>query len=325
MCTGAGKVPRASVHRPDSTSRSPSKMRPMSFGQQGGPPSQWDPWKPQSQQPWSSGGGEQTPDWAALAEASETRNRRRRLFFIVGGALATLGIGTAVAMAVVSANNGDDQANKPTSSLPATADIPSATGTAPSFAPTSAPPPLDPKEFIASKAKDTDPLSAKLLFPGTQLTMGSTVYKKGETSDTKNCAAADTVQASLGKILKADGCTQFMRVSYTKDGVSVTVGVAVFDTEALAQKAKGQVNTKKDIVKSLSGGAVKPFCNAAICRTTSNSYGRYAYFTISGFASGKNVTEKDTAVFSIGDNLAEFTFRQIHRRGEAQASTAAGE
>ncbi|WP_020118547.1 hypothetical protein [Streptomyces canus] len=296
----------------------------MSFGQQGGPPSQWDPWKPQSQQPWSSGGGEQTPDWAALAEASEIRNRRRRLFFIVGGALATVAIGTAVAMAVVSASGGDDQADKPPSSLPAAA-IPSATGTAPSFAPTSAPPPLDPKDFIASKAKDTAPLSAKILFPGTQLTMGSTVYKKGTTSDTKNCAAADTVQASLGKILKANGCTQFMRVSYTKDGVSVTVGVAVFDTEALAAKAKGQVNTKKDIVKSLSGGAVKPFCNSAICRTTSNSYGRYAYFTIAGFAGGKNVTEKDTAVFSIGNNLAEFTFRQIHRRGEAQASTAAGE
>lgn len=165
-----------------------------------------------------------------------------------------------------------------------TADIPSATGTVPSFAPTSAPPPLDPKEFIASRAKDTAPLSAKLLFPGTQLTMGSTVYKKGETSDTKNCAAADAVQTSLGKILKANGCTQFMRVSYTKDGVSVTVGVAVFDTEAAAQKAKSQVNTKKDIVKSLPGGAVKAFCNSAICRTTSNSYGRYAYFTISGFA-----------------------------------------
>ncbi|NEA99956.1 hypothetical protein [Streptomyces sp. SID13726] len=297
----------------------------MSFGQQGGPPSQWDPWKPQSQQPWGSDGGEQTPDWAALAEASETRNRRRRLFLIGGGALATVAIGTAVAMAVVSANNGDDEANKPTSSLPATADIPSATGTAPSFAPTSAPPPLDPKDFISSKVKDTAPLSAQRLFPGTQLTMGTTVYKKGTTSDTKNCAAADTVQASLGKILKADDCTQFMRVSYTKDGVSVTVGVAVFDTEAKAAKAKSQVDTKKDIVRSLSGGAVKPFCNSAICRTTSNSYGRYAYFTIAGFANGKNVTEKDTAVFGIGDNLAEFTFRQIHRRGELQASTAASE
>lgn len=295
----------------------------MSFGQQGGPQSQWDPWKPNSQQPWDSGSGGDTPDWAALAEASETRNKRRRLFLIGGGALATLAIGTAVAMAVVSAN-GDSESNKPTSSLPATADIPSATGTAaPSFEPTSAPPPLDPKDFISSKSKDTAPLGATILFPGTQLTMG-TVYKKGETDDTKNCASTAAVQPSLGKILKANDCTRFMRVSYTKGGVSVTVGVAVFDTEALATKAKGQVDTNVDIVKSLSGGAVKTFCNSAVCRTTANSYGRYAYFTVAGFASGKDVTTKDTAVFSISDNLQEFTFRQIRRRGEAQASAAAG-
>ncbi|MCT9083805.1 hypothetical protein [Streptomyces fulvoviolaceus] len=302
----------------------------MSFGQQGGPQSQWDPWKPNSQQPWDGSGGGDTPDWAALAEASETRNKRRRLFLIGGGAVATLAIGTAVAMAVVSAN-GDSESNKPASSLPATADIPSATGTAaPSFEPTSAPPALDPKDFISSKSKDTSPLGASILFPGTQLTMqltsgGSAVYKKGETDDTKNCASTGVVQPSLGKILTANDCTRFMRVSYTKGGVSVTVGVAVFDTEAEATKAKGQVDTQKDIVKSLSGGAVKPFCNSAVCRTTANSYGRYAYFTVAGFTSGKDVTTKDTAVFSISDNLQEFTFRQIRRRGQAQASAAANE
>jgi hypothetical protein len=118
----------------------------MSYGQ-GGPQSQWDPWKPNSQQPWATGDDGRTPDWAALAEASETRNKRRRLLFIGGGALATLAIGTAVAMAVVSAN-GKDEANKPTSSLPATGGLPSAS-TTPSFAPTSAPPPLDPKEFAS--------------------------------------------------------------------------------------------------------------------------------------------------------------------------------
>lgn len=302
----------------------------MSFGQQGGPQSQWDPWKPNSQQPWDSSDGGDTPDWAALAEASETRNKRRRLFFVGGGALATLAIGTAVAMAVVSAN-GDDKSNTPASSLPETADIPSATGSAaPSFEPTSAPPPLDPKDFISSKGKDTSPLGASILFPGTQLTMqlttgGSTVYKKGETDDRKNCAATAAVQPTLGKILAAGDCTRFMRVSYTKDGVSVTVGVAVFDSEAEATQAKGQVDTQKDIVKPLSGGAVKSFCTSAICRTTANSYGRYAYFTVAGFTNGKDVTTKDTAVFGIGDHLQEFTFRQIRRRGEAQASAAADE
>ncbi len=290
----------------------------MSFGQ-GGPQSQWDPWKPQSQQPWSSGGG-QSPDWAALAEASEARNKRRRLFLVGGGALATVAIGAAVAVAVVSAG-GDNQANSPTSQVPS-ADIPSESASAPSFAPTSAPPPLDPKDFIASAKKDKAPLSPDTLFPGTQLTMGETTYKKGPTADTKNCASASG--GTLPKILTANDCTRLIRVTYTRDGIAVTVGVAVFDTEAQAAKAKSQTN-KKSFVKSLSGGGVKAFCESGFCRTTSNSYGRYAYFTNAGFTSGKDVTTKDTEVFATGDNLQLHTFRQIHRRGQAQALAAANE
>ncbi|MFE6287597.1 hypothetical protein [Streptomyces sp. NPDC057877] len=292
----------------------------MSFGQ-GGPQSQWDPWTPhsQQQQPWNSGGS-QTPDWAALAEASEARNKRRRLLLIGGGALATVAIGAAVAVAVVSAN-GDDTAKEPSSQLPATADLPSSPA-APSFEPTSAPPPLDPKDFIASKAKDKAPLSPQTLFPGTQLTMGDTVYKKGPTADTTTCSSA--AQATLPKVLEANDCTRLIRVTYTRDGVAVTVGVAVFDTEAQATRAKKQADTKS-IVRPLSGGGVQAFCTGAVCRSTTNSYGRYAYFTLAGFTNGKDVTTKDNAVFSTGDDLAEFTFRQIRRRGEAQASAAANE
>ncbi len=294
-------------------------MRPMSYGQ-GGPQSQWDPWKPNSQQPWATGDDGRTPDWAALAEASETRNRRRRLLLIGGGVLATVAVGTAVAMAVMSAN-GSNEANKPTSSLPGAAGLPSASGT-PSFAPTSAPPPLDPKEFISSKTKDTAPNGPDLLFPGTQLTMGSAVYKKGPKADSATCATG--AAGTLPKILTANGCTRVMRVTYTKDGIAVTVGVAVFDTEAQALKVKSQAADNKSIVKALSGGDVKAFCDGAICRSTTNSYGRYAYFTLTGFTNGKNVTTKDTAVFTAGDDLSKFAFQQIRRRGEAQASAAAG-
>ncbi|MFF4043859.1 hypothetical protein [Streptomyces sp. NPDC001816] len=292
----------------------------MSYGQ-GGPQSQWDPWKPNSQQPWSSGGDDGTPDWAALAEASETRNKRRRLLFIGGGALATIAVGTAVAMAVVSAN-GDNKASGNPTNLPASASLPSGTATAPSFAPTSAPPPLDPKDFISSAKKDTAPLSPETLFPGTQLTMGSAVYKKGATADTKNCASA--ADATLPKILTANGCTRLIRATYTKDGIAVTVGVAVFDTAAQTAKAKSQTDDKS-IVRSLSGKGVKSFCDGAICFSTRNAVGRYGYFTITGFTNGKNVTKKDTKAFAVSDDLQEFTFRQIWRRGEAQASAAANQ
>ncbi|MEU3980253.1 hypothetical protein AB0F77_09100 [Streptomyces sp. NPDC026672] len=294
----------------------------MSYGQ-GGPQSQWDPWKPNSQpnspqDPWTGGSGGQTPDWAALADASETRSKRRRLLFIGGGAVATVAIGAAVAMAVVSANGDNDASGA--GGVPS-ASLPSDSLGLPSFAPTSAPPPLDPKEFISSAQKDTAPLSAETLFPGTQLTMGDTVYKKGLTADTKDCASA--AQGSLPKVLTDNKCTRLMRVSYLKDGVAVTVGVAVFDTDTDATKAKLQAD-KKSIVTSLAGKGVKSFCDSAVCRSTTNSYGRYAYFTIAGFTNGKDVTTKDTQVFSTGNDLAEFAFRQIRRRGEAQASAAAG-
>ncbi len=294
-------------------------MPPMSYGQ-GGPQQQWDPWKPQSQQqPWNGGGGD-TPDWAALAEASEARAKRRRLLFIGGGALATVVIASAVAVAVVSANGSDQAESGPASQLPTTADIPSATATGPSFAPTSAPPPLDPKDFVSSAKKDTAPLSPDLLFTGTQLTMGETVYKKGPTADSRTCASA--AQKTLPKVLTDNDCTRMMRVTYTQGDVAVTVGVAVFDTEAQAAAVKKQAD-RKSIIRSLSGGGVKPFCTGAVCRSTTNSYGRYAYFTVTGFTDGKNVTEKSTSAFRAGDDLAEFAFRQIHRRGEAQASAAA--
>jgi hypothetical protein len=225
-------------------------------------------------------------------------------------------------MAVVSANSRNDAHGQPTN-LPASGSLPGGTSSAaPSFAPTSAPPPLDPKDFISSAKKDTAPLSADSLFPGTQLTMGDTVYKKGATADTTNCSSA--AGGSLPKVLRANGCTRLIRVTYTNGGVAVTVGVAVFDTDARATKAKGQTDDSS-IVRSLSGKGVKPFCDGAICRSTRNAVGRYAYFTTAGFTNGTNVTKKDTKVFSAGDDLQEFTFRQIWRRGESQASAAASQ
>lgn len=292
-------------------------MRPMSYGQ-GGPQSQWDPWKPHSQQTWNSGGDDGTPDWAALAEASETRNKRRKLLFVGAGAVATIAVGTAVAMAVVSANNDTSASGGPTS-LPASASVPSGSAT-PSFASTSAPPPLDPRDFIASAKKDTAPLSADTLFPGTQLTMGDTVYKKGATADTTKCASA--ASGNLPKILTAGGCTRLIRATYTNGGIAITVGVAVFDDQAQATKVRKQA-AKKAVVRSLPGKGVKNFCNAAVCLTTTNAVGRYAYFTTGGFLDGKNVTNKDTKVFRAGTDLQQFTFNQIYRRGQAQASAAA--
>ncbi|MFP3988498.1 hypothetical protein U9R90_13485 [Streptomyces sp. E11-3] len=303
----------------------------MSFGQ-GGP--QWGPGGEQGP-PQGPGWGQQpggfpghggppssgpSPDWAALAEQSAARARRRRWLMIGGGALATAAVASVVAVAVISANSGDSDADKPSGQLPPSATLPSNTDSpAPSFAETKPPPPPDPKEFISSAKKDKAPLSAKTLFAeGDHTKNDGTVYQRGATATSKSCAEA--TQGDLGPVLAKNDCERVFRTSYRKDGVAVTVGIAVFDSAKEATKAKEQADGGN--LRSLSGSGIPAFCETSLCRKTVNSYGRYAYFTIAGFTNGKDVTTSDKAVFAAGDDLALFAFQQIHARGEAQASAA---
>lgn len=277
----------------------------MSFGQ-GGP----------SRGPEDS----RTPDWAALAEVSAARSQRRKWLFLGGGALATAAVATIVATAVVSAGRGSDSADKNASRLPSPQVLPNRnTEPAPSFSAKAPPPPPNPNDFISSSKKDRAPLNAGTLFPGTRMTMAGRSYAKNATHRTTSCSSV--TQGRLGSVLVNNGCGQVIRATYSTAGIAVTVGVAVFDTQAQAQNAMKQ---SAGGIASLNGGGVPIFCrNGTVCRRTANAYGRYAYFTVGGYASGKNVTKADADVFTAGDDVAEFTFRRIVARGQAQASAAA--
>ncbi|MFG2624268.1 hypothetical protein [Streptomyces sp. NPDC048473] len=278
----------------------------MSFGQ-GGP--SWGP------------GDTQTPDWAALADESAARGRRKKWLLIGGGVLATAAVGAIVATAVISTNNNSSTGSgKNASELPAPTDLPNNTAEPePSFSSVAPPPPPDPKDYISDVKKDKAPITVDAFFPGKKLTMGNHVYVKGATQQTKSCAA--TTKGALGSILVNNGCDQVIRATYSKDGVAVTVGLAVFKTEARAKRAAQQSSGS---IATLSGSGVPAFCRTgSVCRRTANSYGRYAYFTISGYTSGKNVTTSDKNAYATGDDLTNFTFRQIRHRGELQASAAA--
>ncbi|MBV7244859.1 hypothetical protein [Streptomyces sp. MW-W600-10] len=279
----------------------------MSFGQGG---ASWGP------------GGDGTPDWAALAEESAARARRKRLLMIGGGVLATVAIGAIVTTAVVTSNGGKGKADKNASQLPAPAELPEDTSAPePSFSSVAPPPPPDPKEFISSAEKDKAPITVDGFFPGKKLTMGDRVHLKGATSSAANCA--NGTQGALGSILANNGCTQLIRATYRKDGVAVTVGIAVFETEARAKKTADQASGG---LASLSGGGVDTFCRGGtVCLRTANSYGRYAYFSVGGFLNGKRVTTADKDVYAVSKDLTNFAFRQIHRRGQLQASQAAAE
>ncbi|MEU5719987.1 hypothetical protein AB0G71_30300 [Streptomyces sp. NPDC020403] len=277
----------------------------MSFGQ-GGP--SWGP------------GDSRTPDWAALAEASAARSRRKKWLMIGGGALATAAVAAIVATAVITTGGGTSGGGSKASEFPTPVDLPSDSAVPqPSFSSVAPPPPPDPKDYIADARKDRAPVTVDAFFPGRKLTMGDRVYAKGATASTTGCAA--TTQGALGSILASNGCDQVIRATYSRGGVAVTVGLAVFGTEAEAKKAAQQASGG---IASLSGGGVPTFCRGgSVCRRTANSYGRYAYFTVGGFTSGKNVSRADEAVYAVGDDLTDFTFRQIRHRGEVQASAAA--
>ncbi|MFF1507730.1 hypothetical protein [Streptomyces sp. NPDC058326] len=283
---------------------------PQGYGQQPGYGGQPDPF------PGAQDGGP-TPDWGALAEASASRDRRRRWLMIGGGVVAALAVGAIVATAVVASGKKNDEAKN--GGVPTATASPTGSPTPePTFSSVAPPPPPNPKDYISDPKKDKAPLSAEGLFPGKKLTMDKRPYRKGATSATTNCAAV--TQGGLGAVLKKNGCQRVLRATYVKDGVAITVGVAVFPSEAAALKAKDQATGG---IAPLAGAGVKEFCRATVCLRRSNAIGRYAYFTQAGFLDGKKVTTADKPVFRASDDLGTFAFNQIYARGKAQASAAA--
>ncbi|QDY78552.1 hypothetical protein [Streptomyces qinzhouensis] len=311
----------------------------MSFGQ-GGPP--WGAGEGQNQQPWQGGdphgqgprghdpyGGPTafgdgsapsgaTPDWAALAEASAARTRRRRLLMIGGGALATVAIAGLVATGIVLSND-DAKGSERADGGPSGSSAPASTGPGPSFSSVAPLPPPDPNDFIADEKKDRAPLTLDGLFPGARITVNGRTYAEAAAHRTGSCAAA--AQRALAGTLQGSGCDQMFRATYHKDGLAVTVGIAVFGTTPEARRAK---ETSRNI-RPLAGKGVGNFCQGGpVCLVTSNQVGRYAYYTSTGYTSGKSVTSGDTKAYRLNNDVTDFVFRQIAARGTAQASAAAG-
>jgi hypothetical protein len=237
-----------------------------------------------------------------------------------GGALATAVVGAIVATAVVSSgggSSGGSSGGKP-QRLPSPADLPSQDAQPdPSFPKVRPPAPPKPGDFISSAEKDTAPLSADTLFPGKTLLVGPRSYRKGATAGTGRCATAASDR--LAPALTGNDCTEVIRATYTRDGVAVTVGVAVFDTEAQAVEAE---KDSRGNIQSLPGSGVPTFCRVTVCRLTTNSIGRYVYFTVAGYTNGKDVPESDARARQAADDVAGFTFRRIVQRGEDQAAAS---
>ncbi|WP_407286933.1 hypothetical protein [Streptomyces sp. BP-8] len=275
----------------------------MSFGQ-GGP---FD----------GPGGSSSTPDWGALAEETEAQDRRKRWMWIGGGVLAVLAVAGIVTGAVLAGGGGS-----PGGSASAT---PTASGQAaepddkPSFPDVSVPPPPNPQDYISDPKKDTAPLTPASLFGQKTMVIGEHSYPRTNTATTKDCTAA--AQGALVSSLTHNGCRQLVRATYSKGGVAVTVGIAVFDSPAKATKVMNEAKT--NLMPLPGGGVPSDFCQGHKCRMATNATGRYAYFLIAGYLNGKDVVPSETKAQQIARDGGSYAFTRITQRGKDQAEKAA--
>ncbi|MEU4846343.1 hypothetical protein [Streptomyces gilvosporeus] len=277
----------------------------MSFGQGG---------------PFDGPGGSGTPDWAALAEESESASRRKRWMLIGGGAVAALAIAGIVTLAVVNSTGGSPGGN-PTAK-PAASGETVAPDDKPSFPDVSVPPPPNPRDYITDPAKDRAPLTPATLFPDKTMVIGDHSYARTKTASTGDCTSGS--QGALGSLLAHNGCTKLLRATYSKGGVSATVGVAVFASPAKATKVMNEWKSG-NIAPLVGGGVPDTFCQATRCRTAVNTNGRYAYFTIAGYNNGKATTTDETKAQQIGRDAASYTWARITQRGKDQAAKVAAQ
>ncbi|MDI5965131.1 hypothetical protein [Streptantibioticus silvisoli] len=251
-------------------------------------------------------GGE--PDWSALAERrAHEGTKRRKLFLIGGGALAVVVIGAIVATAVVVTGH-----KKPVTSPTAAPTDPAIPVPSPTFSDASPTPPPSALTVISNAATDKAPVTAAGLFPGDRFTFSGRAYAKTALASTTYCAGAGA--AGLPAVLARYGCHQMVRATYTRDGIAVTVGVAVFDNATEAQHVKQAAGP---YVLPLAGGGIgHAFCHSTPCRSSTNAVGRYAYFTIAGRVDGGAVTATDTATGNAADDIGTLTFRRLLARGQ---------
>jgi hypothetical protein len=251
-----------------------------------------------------------------MAERTETADRRRKLYLIGGGVLAAAVIAGIVATAVVTTNahnkqsasggstGGQNPTNAPLQPTPTFSDI-------------TPPPAPNPLAILSDPKKDSAPLTPTGLYFGTQLTMEGRQYTRAATDSTTNCSSV--ANGGLSGVLNSNGCAEVLRATYTRDGIAVTVGVAVFNSKSAADNAKVR---STGYIQPLAGGGVPSFCHATRCATSANSVGRYAYFTIAGYTNGSTVAPGDRQIPQAGTDVADFAFNRIVQRGRDEAAVS---
>ena len=262
-----------------------------------------------------------TPDDTVSAATSPVDRsgpgRRRRLLWLGTALVALIGL-VGASLALLSSHPVKHTAPtaRPTAAgapVPALPPVTAPDTGAPQ--PTAAAP--DPLTLVSAAGTDTAPLSTVTLFPGKSVTVHGHSYTRALTT-ASGCAVAAT--PALAAVLAKNGCLQLFRATYSAGTTAVTVGVAVFDTAAQATAVKQQAAGN---LVPLAGGGLPAFCRAVSCRLSVNAFGRYAYFTVAGYTTGKPVPAKDTSALAAGTDIGAMAFQNLATRARNEAATAA--
>jgi hypothetical protein len=234
--------------------------------------------------------------------------------------VAVVVIGGGIAAGVGLTRGGGTHHDRAAAGPPSPASSAEAANTA-APSPQPSPAAVDPLVYLSTAAKDTAPLSEKVFFPAV---IPHTPWTRIAANATPNCASA--VSPALAADLKAQSCKAVYRATYRSGSTAVTVGVAVFGDSGQAALAKR--NARAGNVDPLYAKGTPPFCKAVTCRMTVNALGRYAYFTVAGYTTGKPVPATDKEALNAGDSAATLVFDDLAARAraaaEARGSAAGG-
>ncbi|MCE7078773.1 hypothetical protein [Streptomyces sp. ST2-7A] len=272
---------------------------------------------------WGTGGGAPSPDWSALAADAERDRRRRRWLVVGGGALATVLVGTVVALAIVRQDGGgaDTPADRGGNALDAAEGSSPDAQPAPTFSETSLPPPPKPREFVTDPEKDLAPFTSDGFFAGETMRVEDREYLRVAADTAEGIeACAATAGPGPAEALAAHGCLALVRATYTAEGVAVTVGAAQFPGEEEAAAAKEAAGGP---ITPLIGEGAAAFCQRGGCRTTRSQLGRYVYFTIAGNLDNTPDSGEETPAQQAARDGNEHAYTRIVQRGESQASASA--
>ena len=257
----------------------------------------------------------------AMAERKELLDRRRRRIRW-GAAAVALCCAVAVCVALLTSSSTPKQRAAAAPPTPAPATPSSAPGT-PSTAPTpsvsDAPPanpsPISPVALLSSTTTDPAPVTAAGFFPGSTVSIQNRSYTRALTA-ASGCSAAAT--PPLAAVLAKNGCREVVRATYSTGTTAVTVGIAVFDSAAQADAAFRGATVGN--LAPLPGGGLPPFCRGVVCRLTGNTVGRYVYFTVAGYTTGKPVPASDTSAYAAGNDMEQVVLTNLASRARAEAA-----